>query len=307
MLSIQAAGQEILNNNPGKFYVFGGPEYGIKCKYLTAIKEHYNGEYNESPDFNSILSLMQVKQLIPLKPTLYIIRYDEEFLNDLKENTASIISNLKIIGTIVIIYHDSKSLTKCDKFLPNYTICFDPVATTFVQRYLKADYPNLSSDFINFAIKSRIDYKGANILSGLLDKISTSDSVDASQLEYIFYGSKESVEDHIKVGFASKNFEYLMQVLEIYPGELDSILYIMLNTLVEIDKLKVKKYVDSPLKPYLNNWSHGDIYNMYMFVFKSIETLRSISTDTYSQIIYIFSILQYSPIPAIDAMSYGDI
>ena len=41
MLSIQDVGTEILNNNPGKFYIFGGTEYGIKCKYFDIIMTHY--------------------------------------------------------------------------------------------------------------------------------------------------------------------------------------------------------------------------------------------------------------------------
>jgi len=307
MLTIQTAGQQILNNNPGKFYVFCGLEYGVKDRYLTAIKSHYNGVYTEYSNFKDVRDLMQVKSIIPLKPQLYIIRYDDEFLNSLKDRTASDINKLNIIGTVVIIYQDTKSLTKCDKFLPDYTISFNLVASHYLIKYLVNDYPDLDKNLVNLAIKSRIDYKGAQILSSLFNMIPKSDLsiYDDSQIASLFYCSNESLEDNIKIGFASRNFHYLIQVIDDYPGDLDFILYMMLNTLVELDKLKVKNYIESPLKPYLNVWTKQDIYNMYMIIYQTIEDLRSITTDTYARLVYVLGILQYNPIPILELMDWG--
>ena len=38
MLTIQDLGTSILNDNPNKFYIFGGNEYGIKERYLSILK-----------------------------------------------------------------------------------------------------------------------------------------------------------------------------------------------------------------------------------------------------------------------------
>ena len=304
MLSIQQAGSEILQNVPGKFYIFCGPEYGVKEKYLSALKNYYQGRYTELSEVQSLLDLMRTKHLIPLEPQLYIVRYDELFLGALKETTASTISSAKIIGTLVVIYHESKSLSKCDKFLPNYTVSFDKVASVFVKKYLVQDYPGLNNSLIDFAMKSRDDYKGSSVLCNLLNQadIELLNRVGVDDLDSIFYGPVESADEHIKLGFAARNFKFLVDVIETYPGELDSVLYIMLSTLVELDKLKAKQYTDSPLKQYIKGWTLSDIYNMYMIVFNSLEELRTVSSDAYSQIIYLSGILQYQTIPSLEAL-----
>ena len=40
-MTIQEAGTQILNDNPGKFYIFCGEEYGIKFRYIEKLKQHY--------------------------------------------------------------------------------------------------------------------------------------------------------------------------------------------------------------------------------------------------------------------------
>ena len=67
MLSIQEAGKEILTGHPCKFYVFAGDEYGVKDKYLLALKSHYS-DYVEADDVESIFKLMTTKHLIPIPP-----------------------------------------------------------------------------------------------------------------------------------------------------------------------------------------------------------------------------------------------
>jgi hypothetical protein len=155
-------------------------------------------------------------------------------------------------------------------------------------------------------MKSRPDYMGAKIMCGLFDRIerSVAAQCDISELESLFYGPTTSMEEHISIGFASRNFPYLMKVLDMYPGDIDSLFYTMLNTLVELDKLKARSYMDSKIKQYLNAWTKPDIYNMYCFVFKALEDLRSISSDTYEQIVYLFGLLQYQRIPQLDAMDW---
>jgi len=305
MLNIKEAGQQILRNNPGKFYIFGGPEYGVKCKYIDSLKNHYGGRVTEVDSFQSINDLMSVRHIIPLESQVYIIRYDEAFLSSLKETTLTTIKRLKIIGTVVMIYHDNKALTKCDKFLSEYTISFDTVAATYVRNYLKQDYPELNDKLLDFALKSRPGYKGAQILAGLLSHIPDSmlQNCYDDLLQSSFFVEQSSAEEHIKIGLASKNFKYLIQVLEIYSGDIENLLYTLLNSLVELDRLLVKKYSESSLRPYVSYWTKQDIHNMYMIVFNSLENLRTISSDVESQLVYLFGILQYKEIPSLNMIS----
>ena len=66
MLSIQQVGSEILNDKPGKLYIFCGAEYGIKYKYIEHLKGFY-GQYAESESAYDVISSFAVKKLIPLK------------------------------------------------------------------------------------------------------------------------------------------------------------------------------------------------------------------------------------------------
>ena len=41
MLSIQEAGIQILGDNHGNFYIFGGHEYGIKVGYIDILSNKF--------------------------------------------------------------------------------------------------------------------------------------------------------------------------------------------------------------------------------------------------------------------------
>lgn len=299
-MTIQEAGTQILLGNPQKFYIFCGTDYGVKDHYLTALKKHY-GSYKEVRCVEDILKMMRTKQLIPLQPELYIVRYDESFLSSMSDKTLNYISKSKIIGTIVVIYQASKEFTKCDKYLKEYTVSLDPMADHFIVKHLTKEFPGMDTSLIKFAVKYRDDYYSAKLLCNLLNQVGES-SIDpeSNQTLETFYCSTESADEHIKIGIAAKNFKYLIDALDAYPGELDSILYQILYTAVELDKLKAKPYTDSVLQPYVKNWQPVDIYNIYMHTYKALATLRSISSGVYDMLVYLFGLLQYSTIPTVE-------
>ena len=107
MRNIQDVGSEILNNKPNNIYIFTGNEYGIKYMYIKHLIEYYGG-YKEIFSMNEFISFMSTKHIIPLKPTLYILRYDEEFLSSLSNSTEKLIDNVNIIGTVVLLYESEK-------------------------------------------------------------------------------------------------------------------------------------------------------------------------------------------------------
>ena len=73
MATIQEVGREILSGQPSKFYVFCGSEYGLKEAYIDKLKAVYPS-YKEADTVASVLAQMEGVHLIPLQPTLYIIR-----------------------------------------------------------------------------------------------------------------------------------------------------------------------------------------------------------------------------------------
>ena len=92
MLTIQEVGQEVLTGTPKKFYAFVGSEYGVKEKYIELLSNHY-GRKVESESVQDILNIMKTRHIIPLQPTLYVVRYDESFISTLSNSTAVTIAN----------------------------------------------------------------------------------------------------------------------------------------------------------------------------------------------------------------------
>ena len=80
MISIQDLGLSIMSDAPKSFYIVGGQEYGIKDKYIDHLTKFY-GKKEEYPSVEDLVNFLSIKHLIPLEPTLYVIRYDESFVS----------------------------------------------------------------------------------------------------------------------------------------------------------------------------------------------------------------------------------
>ena len=303
MRSIQEVGLEILNNNPAHIYFFCGSEIGIKEKYIDKIKEFYNGSYVEVDKLSDILKMMKTKHIIPLQPKLYIVRYDEDFISSLNEKTRSEIANTKIIGTIVCIYELAKHSTKLDKYLGQYTVSIDTVDPKFVSVYLHQDFPGIADRFVDIAVKSSCNYGQARNMCRAMasvDKAVLYNMTD-SQISDLFGYTKLSTESQIKYGVASRNFKYLVNVIEAFEGDVDTILYAILSTMLELEKCMSKKYVDSELKEYVKIWTVEDIYYMFMHTYNQLKKLRSSSiSDPKNILMYLVSLLPYKNIPPVE-------
>lgn len=293
MLTIQEAGGQILNNNPGKFYVFSGPEYGVKEKYIQALINHY-GAYKEVASVKAVLDLMSTKHLIPLAPTVYVARYDEDFITGLSAQSESIINSSKIIGTIVCIYESPKHAAKCAKFLPNYTVSFDGVSKTFLYKYLKQDFPELDDSYIEFALKYKSDYKSAWNICSAMSKLPKGHKYPLADLSATFNCEYSVSEAQFKEGIAAKDFRFCKQILDNYPDDIDGLYYSILNVLLELDRITDNKYAQSDYRPYADNWTKSDIYHMFMNTYEELRKSRQFASyNTQIGLMYLISLLPY--------------
>ena len=107
MLSIQDVGLSVFSDTPKNFYIFGGAEYGIKDKYIDILVSKVGAkiEYDSVTD---VIGLMSKNHIIPLQPQVYVVRYDKNFLSWLNKDNATRLMSLKIVGTLVLIYEDTK-------------------------------------------------------------------------------------------------------------------------------------------------------------------------------------------------------
>ena len=305
MLSVQDVGTQILGGNPGKFYVLCGTEYGIKKKYIDVLNSYYHGNQLESPTVQELINLMSRKHIVPLQPAVYVVRYDESFISSLSETTDAQISKLNIIGTIVCLYENSKHVSKLDKYLSNYTVSIDTVNPQFISKYLHSDFPQLEDRYINIAVSSSENYSRAKNMCKCMsfapkEHLSAMSDGDIAKL---FGCYDESTESQIRKGVASKHFNYLVSVSEKYQDNPDRILYTILQTMIELDKVSDNKHVQSDVKDYLKFWNREDIYYMFMHTYQELSKLRSMSSyDVQNSLIYLFGLLKFQRIPSLEVM-----
>lgn len=297
---------QVLTGNPKPFYVFIGSEYGIKEKYLENLKSYYNNVV-EVGNVADVLEIMSKKHIIPLNPTLYIVRYDEEFLRTLDKKSNDKLKKVesKIIGTVICIYEIQKQSDKCAKYLPDFTASFDSVSSEFIKKYLKSDFPELDSSVIDFAVQLRGDYRSAyNICASL--KYADSDELskyDGNRIAAILGSNFSMSEKQFRYGVASRNFAYCLSVIDSFNGQNDMLLYTFLSTLIDLEKLISNPKQQSDLKQYVSCWNTSDVYYLFMHVYSELEKSRMLSTyDVYSGLLYLISLLQYSPVPEVGVL-----
>ena len=304
MLSVQEVGTQILGGTPGKFYVLGGVEHGVKEKYIAILEQHY-GNKIESPTVQELISMMSKKHIVPLQPTVYVVRYDESFVSSLSDATAKKIESTNIIGTIVCIYESPKHLTKLDKHLPNYTASIDAVSPQFIEKYLHTDFPKLPDRLIKAAVDMSTDYGQAKNICRCMSQVSPESLFSKSdeELAKLFGCNDTSTEAQVRKGIASRQFKYLVGVVEKYPEDADRILYAILQTMIELDKLLDNSRAQSDIRDFVKLWTREDVYYMFMNTYSELNKLRSMSSyDTNNSLIYPFGLLKFERIPSPEVM-----
>lgn len=301
MRTIQEVGMEVLGGHPAPLYFFVGEEYGIKERYMDIIANHYGGKRQVYPKVADLFKFMRSRHLIPPEPQLYIVRYDEDFIASINDTTKSDIAKLKIIGTIVCLYENSKSANKLDKYLGSYTVSIDKVADRFVAGYLKGDFPDLSDRFINLAVRHSANYGQAKNVCRAISagRPSSFTTMSDDEILDLFGFDKLSTENELKLAVAARDFVRCVSIIDSFSGEMDALVYAILSTMIELEKIHGKKYSDSQLAPHSSRWKLKDIYYMFMNSYNVLLQMRSLSiSDTKSVVVSLLALLPYSSIPS---------
>lgn len=302
MRTIQDVGLEIFNHTPAKFYAFLGPEYGIKCRYLDMIAETYKENVVEADSVQSVVSTMKTKHIVPLQPSLYIVRYDETYLSSLDNASMMKLKDIKMIGTLVMIYQTEKQCSKVEKYLPDISVYVGNVDTKFVEKYLKQDFPNLDNRLVKLAAYCGTDYGHAKNIGGCMNSVPSSEFMSYQDSDICkLFGKVDEVDDKVlQLHIAARDVNFLMSNISKFLENTDNTIYTLMSTMVEFDKIWGNKYSDSPIKKYQKVWSREDVYYMFMHGYHQLRLRRSISVDNENQLITLFSLLSFSPIPSIE-------
>ena len=302
MRTIQDVGLEIFNHSPAKFYAFLGPEYGIKCRYLDMIAETYKGSVVEADSVQSVISMMKTKHIVPLQPSLYIVRYDETYLSSLDNASFMKLKDIKMIGTLVMIYQTEKQCSKVEKYLPDISVYVGNVDTKFVEKYLKQDFPNLDSRLVKLAAYCGTDYGHAKNIGGCMNSVPSNEFMSYQDSDICkLFGKVDEVDDKVlQIHIAARDVNFLMSNINKFLENTDNTIYTLMSTMVEFDKIWGNKYSDSPIKKYQKVWSREDVYYVFMHGYHQLRLRRSISVNDENQLITLFSLLSFSPVPSIE-------
>lgn len=302
MRTIQDVGLEIFNHSPAKFYAFLGPEYGIKCRYLDMIAETYKGSVVEADSVQSVISMMKTKHIVPLQPSLYIVRYDETYLSSLDNASFMKLKDIKMIGTLVMIYQTEKQCSKVEKYLSDISVYVGNVDTKFVEKYLKQDFPNLDSRLVKLAAYCGTDYGHAKNIGGCMNSVPSNEFMSYQDSDICkLFGKVDEVDDKVlQIHIAARDVNFLMSNISKFLENTDNTIYTLMSTMVEFDKIWGNKYSDSPIKKYQKVWSREDVYYMFMHGYHQLRLRRSISVNDENQLITLFSLLSFSPVPSIE-------
>lgn len=305
MLTIQELGLSIMGDSPNNFYILGGSEFGIKEKYIDILVSKV-GPRIEHSNVVELVASMEKKQLIPIPPSVYVIRYDKTFLTKLSEKNsdlASRINKCKINGCIVLIYESESDINKCDKYFPQNTAVINHIDVKFVIKYLKTDFPELKDEYCNIAAKVSSDYYQAKNIARCLYSIQDKCTLTEGQVKYLFGLDTTYKDSDVMMAVANRDFASLIYMSEHFDGDVQNIFYTILRTMIELDKCLDNKYTQSPLQKASKLWTRYDVYWMFNHTYNALKQLRSgYTVDSEVYIVYLAALLKFKQIPTLQAL-----
>ena len=82
-----------------------------------------------------------------------------------------------------------------------------------------------------------------------------------------------------------------------------NILYLILRTMIELDKCLDNKYAQSALQKASKLWTRYDVYWMFNHTYNSLKQLRlGYTSDPAVYIIYLAALLRFKQIPSLQAL-----
>ncbi len=294
-----------MSDSPRPFYVVGGSEYGIKDKYISLLTDFYKKK-EEYPSVSSLVDFLSVKHIIPVQPCLYVVRYDETFVSKISQELVRKIKSLKFKGSIFCVYDDPKHIAKIDKYMPDDTCVIEAVNIKYINKYLHSDFPSLDDRSIKIASECASSYGHARTICRSMSYADPTLLANMSKNATVklFGCSDVSKETDIQKAIAARNFNAAIRLLDMYEDNLDNLIYSVLQTMIELEKVLTSRYASSDLRDYAKIWKIEDIYNMFMNGYQELEKLRSnTSTDIKSSLVYLFGLLTFKDIPSVEVMN----
>lgn len=300
MLSIQDLGLSIMGDSPKNFYILGGTEFGIKEKYIDILCSKI-GPRVEMDSFLKLIDMMSVNHIIPLQPKVYIVRYDKEFLSSINDKVLSLYRKCKIVGAAILIYEAHSDTVKLDKYFPENTCEVDSVSPRFLKKYILQEFPNINEKYVDIVLKYSSDYCNVRNICRAIYCIQDKYSLSETDITSNFGLSGTFSDNDIQLAVANRDYRSLLYMIHNYSGNIQNILYLILKTMIELDKISSNKYSDSPLKSTINKWDRYSIYNMFNITYHTLVRMRKgYIIDMEDDISNLLFILTFKNIPTLE-------
>lgn len=291
---------DLKNNKIRSMYILCGEEYGIKMEYLDMLKTKFDSIV-ETDSVCQTISTFKHKSLFNISKTLYISRYDSEFLSKLNQDYANELQNLQFKGTVVLLYESDSDRQKCDKYLPKYTLQIPNIAPDMIAKHLKKSY-DLPSNVIGYVAKIASNYSEAKSIANNLTKLDPSRLHSLSYDDLIFLSGKSYNFSgaNVKVMIAAKQFLNLTHVLD-QMDDPTQMIHTIMSTMLDLERAKTSTFKGDYPK-YLKLWTVEDIYNMFMISYDMLVKTRQYYNDTYNASLLLIELLSWQHIPSLDIL-----
>ena len=290
MLSINEGAAQILSDSPGRIYFLTGADYGIKQHYINRLSSLYNDNLIELGSMQEFLLIMSHRSILPKPATLYVVRYDAQFISDLDEKLADKVKSFKFKGTLIGLYEKQDAEKKLDKFFPDCTVRINPLPDDLKVKHLSKEFSDLSDRLIRICVENSDSYARSMRMCEALNlaPIHFIDSVSKSEIKNMFGCSSGYDSELMKKSVANRDCATMYLLADSHDqSDYSSMFYDMLNALSEIAKSieagKPSGWVTSNM---LNVWNWDQVIAMFDIVYEQLKLIRS--DQSYSQVVSIY-------------------
>lgn len=294
MLTIKEGATELFSDTHKTVYFFTGQEYGVKKEYIDKLSEQFNYSIENYDSFQSIIDSCRNKPLFIDHDTLYIVRYDKQFISSLNNKLENDVNNLRPHGIIIGLYEDEKDENKLDKHFSDRVIRFNLMSKEVEANHLYKDFENLPPNYISASVNMSSNYYQAYNICYAMTFLKDL-GLSQPELFALFGYDILSNEEHFKLSVASKDFKAAIREVDRFDGlDLSTFHYAILSVLLDIAKCKYKSNPNSYVYKYVKRWDIKELNYLYNEVIDQIEKLRNYSTyDSYISIVYLLGLLNF--------------
>lgn len=136
-MDIKELKEEIIQNKTRPLYVFTGDELALQDIYVNKIKEISGLELKRIDTVFSMLTTLTGRTFTKPKPTLYVVRNDDEFYKKESAWSKIIDSNLKN-SIMILLYSGVEKSSKFCKYFDKVLTQFDFIGESLLRNRLQA-------------------------------------------------------------------------------------------------------------------------------------------------------------------------